>query len=171
MDPLPGPRPRVLRLRGDGEGNFRRGPERGWAILDSFEVDPAPDAPATPDCGVVNVASKQYSTTMAPEFGPPGTGAVLSGPTLRGEDWRYAPADRVEGWWNTDVPATEVPEASLLVPGRIVRLAREEVSGRCTFSVYFTIPDVPPGRYEVRVFMYSDEGYGSFLGHTFEVTG
>jgi len=141
-----------------------------WAILDSLEVDPALDAPATPDCGIVNVGSEQYSTTIDPGFGRPGTGVVLSGPTLRGEDWRYAPADRVEVWWNTEVPLTEVPDARPLVPGRIVRLAREEISGRCNFSVYFTIPDVPAGQYEVRVFMYHEGGYGFFLGHTFDVT-
>jgi streptogramin lyase len=139
-----------------------------WAVLDSLEFDPAPDAPAAPDCGVTNIASGEYSTAMLPDRGPPGTGVVLSGPTVRGEDWRYAPADRVEVWWNTDVPL--VPDQPI-TPGPIVPLATEDVSERCTFSVYFTIPEVPPGRYEVRVFMFDEEGYGDFLGHTFEVTG
>jgi hypothetical protein len=73
-------------------------------------------------------------------------------------------------WWNTDVPTTEVPGAPPITPGPIVRLAEEDIGGRCTFSVHFTIPDVAPGRYEVRVFVYSPGGYGDFLGHVFEVT-
>jgi streptogramin lyase len=142
-----------------------------WTVLDTLEFDLAPGAPATPDCGVTNIASDEYSTVMVPDRGPPGTGVVLTGPTLRGEDWRYAPADRVEVWWNTDVPTTQVPDQPPITPGPIVLLATEDVSGRCTFSAYFTVPDVPSGRYEVRVFMYDDSGYGDFLGHTFQVTG
>lgn len=141
-----------------------------WAILDSLEFDSAPVAPTMPDCGVIGPTSDDYSTAMLPDRGPSGTGVVLSGPTLRGEDGRYWPADRVEVWWNTEVPATEVSDAPPTTPGPIVRLAREDVSERCTYSLHFTIPDVPPGRYDVRVFMYHEGGYGFFLGHTFQVT-
>jgi hypothetical protein len=154
-------------------GNDASAATRGevWAILDSLEVDPGPDARTSPDCGLISLGRETYGTTMLPKQGPSGTGVVLSGPTLRGEDGRYWPADRVEVWWNTEVPTTEVTGAPPLTPGPIVPLAREDVSERCTFSVFFTVPDVRPGLYEVRVFMYHDGGYGFFLGHDFQVTG
>ena len=143
--------------------------EEAWAILDSLEFDPAPDAAARPDCGVISQAPEEYSSSMIPDRGPAGTRVIVSGPTLRGEDGRYAPADRIEFWWNTDVPLTEVPNAQPLTPGPILRLAREDISSRCNYSVSFVIPDVPPGEYRVEHFVYHEDGYGFGLGHVFEV--
>jgi hypothetical protein len=141
-----------------------------WAILDSLEFDPGPEAAAPPDCGVTEISPEEYTTMMLPNRGPPGTGVVLSGPTLRDESGRYAPADRVEVWWNTRVPRSEVPDSPPLTPGPAFLLAREDIRARCTFSVFFRIPQVPPGPYQVRIFVFDEGGYGVFLGHRFEVT-
>jgi hypothetical protein len=52
----------------------------------------------------------------------------------------------------------------------MLRLAREDISSRCSYSVSFVVPDVPPGEYRVEEFIYSEGGYGYGLGHVFEVT-
>jgi hypothetical protein len=75
-------------------------------------VDPAPTAPKRPRCGVVDVGGARYGTVMEPSRAAPGDQVVLSGPTLRGEDGRYFPADRLEVWFNTKVPVSQVPDAS-----------------------------------------------------------
>lgn len=124
----------------------------------------------TPDCGRTNIASDEYGTAIDPVTGPPGTQVTLSGTTVRGEDWRWAPSDRLEAWWNTDVP---VAHGRPIADGPVLRLVRVEDMERCRFEATFTVPDVEPGRYQISVLAWDadpSEGYGWFLPHHFTVT-
>jgi hypothetical protein len=53
--------------------------------------------------------------------------------------------------------------------GPIVRLAVVRNMDRCRFSTQFEVPDVPPGTYPVRTFVFSTGGYGLFGWATFSV--
>ena len=97
----------------------------------------------------------------------------LSGTTVRGEDGRWAASDRLEAWWNTEVPASEVPGGRPVDEGPVVRLARVDGMESCHFETTFSVPDVPPGRYQISVFVWAEDprdGYGYFLPHEFTVT-
>ena len=114
-----------------------------------------------PDCGRTNIASDAYGTEIHPTYGPPGSEVMFSGTTVRGEDWKWAPSDRLEAWWDTDVPRGGI---------KIVEVDDME---RCRFKTTFTVPDVEPGRYKISVFAWDadpSEGYGLFLPHHFTVT-
>jgi hypothetical protein len=92
------------------------------------------------------------------------------GATLRGEDGRYFPADRLEVWFNTKVPVSQVPDASPITPGPILQLSTVSDMTSCTFSTHFTVPRVAPGRYKVNVFVFHVGGYGFWLPHFLTVT-
>ncbi len=129
-------------------------------------------APDWPDCGVVNVASDEYGTELDKYQGEPGDVITLSGTTLRGEDGRWTPADRLEAWWNAGVPRSEVPDATPIGDGRIVKLVEVDDMERCEFEVEFIVPDVEPGRYVVSVMVWDEprsDGYGWSLPHEFGV--
>lgn len=98
---------------------------------------------------------------------------LLTGTTVRGEDGRWAPADRLEAWWNTSVPSTESKAGRRIKGGPVLKLAQVDDMERCSLATEFIIPDVEPGTYEISVFVWDDppsEGYGSFLPHRFTVT-
>lgn len=44
---------------------------------------------------MLNPAGREYNTVMLPMEAAPGEEVVLSGPTFRGEDGRFFPADRL----------------------------------------------------------------------------
>lgn len=116
---------------------------------------------ASPDCGKTDITSDEYGTEIHPTEGPPGTQVTFSGTTLRGEDWKWAPSDRLEAWWNTELPSGGI------------RLVRVDDMERCRFETTFEIPEAPPGRYKISVFAWEKdpgEGYGFFLPHHFTVT-
>lgn len=145
------------------------------AAPDTADSSPQPSpSPATqdpPDCGKTNIASDDYGTEIQPTSGPPGTEVRFSGTTLRGEDWRWAPSDRIEAWWNTDAPG--IPGGAPLKAGPVVRLVRVDDMERCRFETTFTVPDADPGRYKISVFSWFEnprDGYGLFLPHYFTVT-
>jgi len=94
---------------------------------------------------------------------------VLSGPTFRGEDGRFFPS-RLEVWFNTKVPTSQVPNAEPIAPGPILRLATVREMERCTFSTHLTVPHVGPGRYKITVFVFHEGGYGWWLPHFLTVT-
>jgi Tol biopolymer transport system component len=130
--------------------------------------DQADQDPESPDCGVINVASDEYGTRLDTYEGRPGDVVTLSGTTQRGEDGRYAPSDRMEAWWNTDVPNHWRP----LRDGPVERLLVERDTDACYFSEEFTVPDVEPGTYRISVLVWDEvpaDGYGWFLPHDFEV--
>lgn len=135
----------------------------------------APDARATlPNCGTIDIASHEYGTEISLSKGPPGTEVTLSGTTFRGEDGRWAPSDRLEAWWNTDVPEGEVGRGNTPIrPGPIVQLVVVENMERCRFEAAFEVPEALPGRYRISVFVWDknpDDGYGFLLPHHFTVT-
>lgn len=137
------------------------------------ESVPAPTDEPTPDCGKTNIASDEYGTEIHPRSGPPGTEVTFTGTTLRGEDWKWAPSDRLEAWWNTDAPASEVPGGAPVRDGPVVRLVRVDDMEQCRFETTFTVPDVELGRYKISVFSWfaiPEDGYGVFLPHHFTVT-
>lgn len=125
-----------------------------------------------PDCGETDIASDGYGTEIYPRNGPAGSVVAFSGTTLRGEDGKWAPSDRLEAWWNADAPAN----ASGGTPSRegpVMRLVRVDDMERCSFETKFTVPDVEPGRYRITVFVWNAppaEGYGIFIPHYFTVT-
>ncbi len=94
------------------------------AVLDSLQFDPGPVAAPGPRCGMLNPAGPEYNTVMLPIEAAPGSEVVLSGPTFRGEDGRYFPADRLEVWFNTKVPTSQVPNAEPIAPVRSFALRR-----------------------------------------------
>ncbi len=126
-----------------------------------------------PACGKTNITSDDYGTEIDPTAGPPGTEVKFSGTTVRGEDWEWAPSDRLEAWWNTDAPASEVPGGTPVRDGPVLRLVRVDDMERCEFETTFTVPEVEPGRYKISVFVWDanpEDGYGLFLPHHFVVT-
>lgn len=129
--------------------------------------------PDWPDCGVIELTSEAYDTDIDPDRGPPGTTVSLFGTTLRGEDGRWAPADRLEAWWNTEVPASEVPGGKPVKEGPVLKLVQVDDIERCEFVAELTVPDVGPGTYVISVFVWDvtpSDGYGFFLPHRFTVT-
>lgn len=123
-----------------------------------------------PECGRTDVAGDDYGTEIHPTSGPAGTEVVLSGTTVRGEDGRWAASDRLEAWWNTEVPLIG---ALPINDGPIIRLVQVDSMERCRFEATFGLPDVEPGRYQISVFVWDEdptEGYGFFLPHHFTVT-
>lgn len=129
--------------------------------------------PDWPDCGVIDLTKGAYGTDIDRDRGPSGTRVSLFGTTARGEDGRWAPADRLEAWWNTEIPATEVPGGSRVEEGPVMRLAEVDDLERCDFETEFIIPDVEPGTYMISVFVWDvppSDGYGSLLPHRFIVT-
>jgi hypothetical protein len=124
--------------------------------------------PESPDCGVISLASDEYGTQLDKYEGRPGDEVTLSGTTLRGEDGRFWPSDRIEAWWNVDV----ADEGNPLRDGPVGRLLIERDTEACWFSEPFTVPEAPPGTYTVSVFVWDEipeDGYGLFLPHDFEV--
>jgi hypothetical protein len=122
-------------------------------------------------CGTLDVGSDpdRYGSHIRPQRGEPGDTVVVHGPTLRGEDWRYFPSDRLEVWWNTRVPSSEAPYEPIR-PGPIKHLATVENMERCRFRTEFKVPDVRPGIYRVVTFVFHESGYGWFGEHRFRVT-
>lgn len=128
--------------------------------------------PGWPDCGVISLTRDEYGTRLDKYQGLPGDIVTLSGTTLRGEDGRYAPSDRLEAWWNSEVPRSEVPDAKPIGDGPVVKLVEVDDMERCEFEAQFTVPDVEPGRYAISVMAWDQppsDGYGWFLPHEFEV--
>ena len=161
-----------LILNGCGETNrvtASSAPSASSASQGSMAHEQVP----TPDCGRTDIASEEYGTKIDPTSGTPGTEVSFFGTTLRGEDWKWAAADRLEAWWNTDVPSSEVPDALPVSEGPILMIARIDDMERCRFKTTFTVPDVDAGRYKISVFVWNarpSDGYGYFLPHFFRVT-
>lgn len=122
-----------------------------------------------PECGVVELTGDDYETEITPSSGPPGTVVRVSGPTVRGEDGRWAPADRLEMWWNTEFPDRKRP----IDPGLVVKLVEVEDMERCRFTAAFRVPDVAPGAFVISKHTWENRpsrGYGTDPYHLFIVT-
>jgi hypothetical protein len=122
-----------------------------------------------PRCGVVSLTGPQYGSHIEPTSGQPGEKVEVFGLTFRGEDGRFFPSYRLEVWWNARVPATEVPDAQPYDDGPVILLVTVQNMNRCRFRAEFTVPDVRPGTYKIRSFVYHEGGYGWFGWHRFTV--
>jgi hypothetical protein len=127
----------------------------------------------TAHCGVTRPVRLNRADFLSRSLGRSGQDVVVTGPTLRTEDGRYAPASFVEVVWNTNVAVSAVPDAAPITPGPVFLLAREPILGQCRFRVSFRVPDVPPGRYRITVLIWHEppgDGYGLAGVETFRVT-
>jgi hypothetical protein len=120
-------------------------------------------------CGVVSLTSPRYGSHIDPTSGRAGQTIEVFGLTFRGEDGRFFPSKRLELWWNARVPATEGPEAQPIDDGPVILLVTVQNMNRCRFRAEFTVPDVRPGTYKLRSFLYYEGGYGWFGWHRFTV--
>jgi Kelch motif len=145
------------------------------ALGDGALYDPATDrwrrvVPSlTPECGVIELTDDDYETEIKPTSGPPGKVVRVSGPTLRGEDGRWAPSGRLEMWWNSEFPDRKRP----IDAGPVLKLVEVRDMERCRFSAAFRVPDVPPGAYAISKHTWDSppsQGYGTDPYHLFIVT-
>lgn len=130
------------------------------------ESDPAWQPRVEPDCGQIDVGSDDYGLELTRTEATAGTTIGVAGTTLRGEDGRWAPAGRIEMWWNT-----EVPDGQPIDEGPVVELLEVTEMEACTWESRFEVPDVPPGDYEITTFAFDDNGYGVFGTDEFRVEG
>ncbi|MDQ3955143.1 MAG: hypothetical protein M3285_06310, partial [Actinomycetota bacterium] len=115
-----------------------------------------------PDCGAVELTSDEYGVTVERSSAPPGSVVRVFGTTLRAEDGRWTPADRLEVWWNAEFPDRGRP----IDESPVEKLVEIEDMERCDFAAAFRVPDVDPGAYAISAFVWDDppsEGYGVFL--------
>jgi WD40 repeat protein len=153
-------------IRTDGTGLARLFPTdlTLWGV--DWRPSPVVATPQPPpDCGVAELTSREYDVTLSRTQGSPGTLVTVSGPTLRGEDGRWAPMDGLEVWWND--PQLAGPEVEQ--DATHLKVATQDPGDVCRFEVAFDVPDVPPGSYPVVVRFYNDEGYGWSREHNFSV--
>ena len=123
-----------------------------------------------PNCGFISPTNPRYGSQASSISGRAGDIVTMSGTTLRGENGRFARSHRLEIWWNTKIPQTEVAGAQPVNDDSpIVLLAAVDEMNRCRFRTEFEVPDVPSGTYVLRTFVYSDEGYGLFGWERFTV--
>jgi hypothetical protein len=122
-----------------------------------------------PHCGFVSPGSPRYGSHIDPTSGQPGDSVEVFGTTFRGEDGRFAPSTLLEVWWNAKVPQDEVSEAMPFDTGPVLLLATVQDMDRCRFRTRFEVPDVRPGTYKIRTFVYDKSGYGWFGYHRFNV--
>jgi|tagenome__1003787_1003787.scaffolds.fasta_scaffold20930741_5 hypothetical protein len=116
-----------------------------------------------PDCGTIDIGGPRYQTHLRPTSVEPGDTVTVSGPTYRTEGGRFARSSRVEVWWNTLIPNPTARGSNPVVEGSpVFRLATVRNMDRCRFHVTFTVPDVRPGVFPVRAFVFHRGGYGLF---------
>ena len=120
--------------------------------------------PSWPNCGTIDIGSKEYGSHLSADQGEPGATVVVSGPTLRGEDWRFAPSTKVEAWWNTTAPG-----GPPLDQGPVLLLVTERIDGLCGFQTSFKVPKLASGTYRIVVFIFWSGGFGPFGCHYFKV--
>jgi hypothetical protein len=146
------------------------GPPNTQTVPPPSAVPVASDGPdQRPRCGVGSLTSPRYGSHIEPSSGLPGQTVEVFGLTFRGEDGRFFPSYRLEVWWNARVPATEVPDAQPYDDGPVILLVTVRNMDRCRFRAQYTVPDVRPGTYKIRTFVYYAGGYGWFGWHRFTV--
>jgi hypothetical protein len=143
----------------------------------SSTARPAGPSPASsvasggrPTCDFISFTRKEYGSHIEPMSGEAGETVEVFGPTYRGENHRFAPSKRLEVWWNTRVPQTQVAGANPIDgDSPILLLATAQNMDRCHFRTQFRVPDVPSGTYKIRTFVFTKSGYGWFGRHHFSV--
>ena len=126
------------------------------------------------------------NTKITASSAKPGTTVTASGPIYYlGEDGSVipnAPTAAVQIWWGVD----ESNWTSVIVQGAAnaaansgdttgsvegpFQIAHVQLSGTCSFSVPFVVPDVPPGAYPVGVVYATDTGISLYSSLTLKVT-
>jgi hypothetical protein len=98
-----------------------------------------------------------YETTASPVDAAPGETVTLTGPMpFQRQDGSFDVEGRTIAiaWWNADqrdwgyLSSFSTDSPSPVASGPIVRLGEGGV-GQCSFSITFTVPDVPPGDYPI----------------------
>jgi hypothetical protein len=162
-----------LSLRGPGQESTERvlSPSPATSLASPGEAKRLTTQELRLKCGTLDVGSYPdlYGSHIRPQRGEPGDTVVVHGPSLRSEDWRYYPSDRLEIWWNTRVPTSQSPYEPIR-PGPIRHLATVENMERCRFRTEFKVPDVRAGIYRVVTFVFHEGGYGWFGADRFRVT-
>jgi hypothetical protein len=131
--------------------------DRAQQELDTLQLPPACAAPATGGYGVI----------LTTDTGSPGDSITVSGPVpFQREDGSFDTTGdgQMIAWWNARpsdweyLSSFSTTQPSPAVTGeRVVRLGDAGMDA-CTFSIAFTIPEIPPGDYPIVVLQ---EGGGS----------
>jgi hypothetical protein len=112
-------------------------------------------------CPRVNIAGPRYGHTVQPRRGQVGDLLRISCTTFRGEDWRWAPAQSMEVWWNLGYSTTAEGDSRLL--------AEFHPKRACRFQVTARVPPARPGTYPINVIVYYGDEFGPFLPVRFQV--
>ena len=140
-------------------------PRTGAAVTPLSSV-----ARESPHCGSVSGTSARYGSHLGASTGRPGDPVAVYGPTLRGEDGRFARSKRLEVWWNAKNPGVRGVEPDRANPDSpVVLLATVRDMDACRFRTTFEVPDGAPGRYPIRTVVYWKGGYGWFGHHPFTI--
>jgi hypothetical protein len=134
--------------------------DRAQQELDTLQLPPiCPVSPRGGDGADLSTAS-----------GSPSDRVTISGPmSFGGKDGSYDTSgeSRMIVWWNAspddwpDLSSFSEVRPSPAVDGSPLLRLGEDWADRCTFSVTFTVPDVPPGEYPIVVL--NEGGRGSAL--------
>jgi hypothetical protein len=96
--------------------------------------------------------------TLSPDHGSPGDDVTMSGSTGHDENWFWAPLERIEVWWSSTPIWGRDGSADKQL------LATVDPGEDCTFSLAFSVPDVPRGEYVITVLGYWDPTYEGASG-------
>lgn len=117
--------------------------------LDSLEIPPVCPMPA----------ERGFGATLSTAAGAPGDAITIYGPMpFQHEDgsFDHSGDSRMIAWWNASpddaalLSSFSRVEPSPATTGPLLRLG-EAGRGACSFSIGFTVPDVPPGDYPIVV--------------------
>jgi hypothetical protein len=134
--------------------------------LDTVEIPPVCPMPATGGFGATPSATE----------GAPGETVTIDGPMpFQHEDGSYdhTGGNFMSAWWNASPDDWEALSSSTATPspattGPLLRLG-ESGRGACSFSIAFTVPDVPPGSYPIVVMQESPNSSTMEAALTFTV--
>ena len=128
-----------------------------------------PSSHEHPDCRFISPTNPRYGGQIAPVSAHAGDTVAAFGTTLRGEDGRYSPAHKIEVWWNARWPLIRAEEKPIKRGSPVRLLATIKNTARCHFHAEFEVPDVLPGVYAIRTFVYYKGGNGLFGRDRFTV--
>jgi hypothetical protein len=134
--------------------------------LDTLEIPPVCPMPATGGFGA----------TLSTTEGAPGDAITIDGPMpFQHEDGSYDHSGdfRMIAWWNASPEDWALLSSSTVEPspatvGPLLRLGEGGLSA-CSFSIGFTVPDVPPGQYPIVVLDHGNDSSTMEAALTFTV--
>jgi len=169
----------VIRFR-DGGRYFQLQVAVGANATDATRADvvralnffaPAPDASCVQSAELR--APGAYHPSFSASSGAPGDTVTPSGYTPfppRGEGGQYSSqqGSSAEVWWND---GADFQGAVPRQPGATTKLAGQDTSATCAYTIEFTVPQVTPGVYPVTVREVFAGGYSWYGEENFRVTG